>query len=348
MSRRNSSFCSAENAQPSYSDSELVRLGRDHNVNNGFGNFTVNNDNRVTQQKNSIRWHIRGTEEEEEEYDQYNEYRRGDIRLFQQICFEKLDKWDQRACRHVPSDCEQSVFLGEVLSGEGKGTIVTVVSHQGQDAPEKWKNSFQRHSEHLCASSAHLLGLNRSKIPQLILLGGLVPAAVFTENIGDLGRGYLRGLSMRWNCEGEELWMDDATGVICRGPAGPRPGLTWWGFGKEDLWDPVTTSDLLQEDVLLRYLASLKRRGIDRMFVLDMHLARHNNALEPVDKVDRPTVFDTLTSTPIAVANDYFWQWKSSSFADLGILENEWYRKTVHRKFRKFGTIYGKGTLGAG
>ncbi|KAK1216192.1 hypothetical protein PQX77_021188 [Marasmius sp. AFHP31] len=140
MSCRTASSCSIENGQPSSSNSNKLRLakiGRDYNVNSGSGAFIVNNDNRILQQARPIRWHIRGSQEEEAEYDQYGEYRRSDVRLLQMIHHKRVKLyWDREAGLYTPVNCEQSVWLGEVTRGDGKGTIVTVVSYQGKDAPE--------------------------------------------------------------------------------------------------------------------------------------------------------------------------------------------------------------------
>ncbi|KAK1227732.1 hypothetical protein PQX77_009250 [Marasmius sp. AFHP31] len=63
---------------------------RDHNVNNGLGNFTVNNNNIVQQTTaRRIKWHIQGSEEEEAEYEEYGEYRRSDIQLLKMIHHEE-------------------------------------------------------------------------------------------------------------------------------------------------------------------------------------------------------------------------------------------------------------------
>ncbi|KAK1233188.1 hypothetical protein PQX77_003664, partial [Marasmius sp. AFHP31] len=73
MSYPTSISCSIEDVQSGSSSSELrvAYYGRDHNVNNSSGIFTVNNDyRRIIQQARPIRWHIRGSEEEEAEYDQ--------------------------------------------------------------------------------------------------------------------------------------------------------------------------------------------------------------------------------------------------------------------------------------
>ncbi|KAJ8092462.1 hypothetical protein PM082_023715 [Marasmius tenuissimus] len=297
-----SSYSNTANSQPSSSNlSELrvVQIGRDYNVNNGPGILIVKNDSRVIHQTRPIMWYIRGNEEEEAEYDQYGEFRRSDVRLLQRIYYEKLKEWDSDLNQYVTFNCEQSIWLGEILYGDGKGKIVTVVSYQGQDAPEKWKESFQRFSADLFPSSVHLLGLNRSKIPQLILLGDLIPAVIFAKNIGHLGRYYLGTLHIHWGCEGEDLWMDTERGLICRGPQGPNPNpnLEWWDSHIEE---PAATADLLKEDVLLRYLASLRTKEIDRSFVEEISLAWPDEG-EP-ESVVQPTVIDTSTNTPIAAA----------------------------------------------
>ncbi|KAJ8092720.1 hypothetical protein PM082_007049 [Marasmius tenuissimus] len=215
-----SSFSTAGYGEPSSSGLELqvVSSGRDHNVNNGSGNFNVHNTN-VVQQAQRIRWYIRGTDEEEEEYDQYNEYRRGDIRLLRKIHHEILSEWDWEARRYVPLDCERTIWLGEIVCGDMKGTLVTVECFEGLNASEKWKSSFRQYAVNLLEDSAHLVGLNRSKIPQLILLGELVPAAVFARSLGQLCLMYLYDVYTHFRCTEEELWMDTGRGALLKDSA---------------------------------------------------------------------------------------------------------------------------------
>ncbi|KAJ8092722.1 hypothetical protein PM082_007051 [Marasmius tenuissimus] len=211
VSRRS---CSTVDGQPS-SELRVVSSGRDHNVNNGSGNFNVHNTSLI-QQARPIQWYIRGTDEEEEKYDQYNEYRRSDIRLLRKIHHEILSEWDRETRRYVRLDCERSVWLGEIMSGDQKGTIVTVVCYQGHNTSEEWKNTFKCYSvDFKHGDSAHLVGLNRSKIPQLILSGDLVPAAVFARNLEWLEH---------FGCTGEELCMDTGRGVLFRGPEHSEDG----------------------------------------------------------------------------------------------------------------------------
>ncbi|KAJ8092470.1 hypothetical protein PM082_023723 [Marasmius tenuissimus] len=308
-------------------ESRILQIGRDFNVNSGSGIFIVNNRTKFIQGAQSIRLHIQGTEEEEEEYDQYFEYRRSDIRLLRKVHHETV--WDRR--NFTPLNCERSVWLAEVLSGDGKGRIVTVVSYQGHDAPEIWKNTFQRHSTgNLSAENAHLLGINRSKIPLLILLGELVPAVTFVDNTGELGQRYLSGLRDHWGCKREELWIDTARGVICRGPEGPFPYLFGGAFQLGGLDDLVLTLDLLKEDVLMRYLATFKTKKIDQNLVEGISYNRdepddNDGEVGMPESVDQPTVFRNSDNTPIAVAIQT-WASIQKPLAERKLLGNGWLR----------------------
>ncbi|KAJ8083385.1 hypothetical protein PM082_009257 [Marasmius tenuissimus] len=178
MSHQLSRFCSIELP-------EELPPWRDNNANYGLGSYTINYDNRVIQQtRSTYRRHVRGTEEEEAEYAEYGEYRHGDIQLLKMIDCERV--FDRRTGRFI--ECKRCIFVGKVMSGEGIGTIVTVEAYEGSDAPEAWKQRF------LCLATgqslfrrvdnAHLLALNRSKIPLLIFSGGLIPLEQFGESLG--------------------------------------------------------------------------------------------------------------------------------------------------------------------
>ncbi|KAJ8083394.1 hypothetical protein PM082_009266 [Marasmius tenuissimus] len=126
-----------------------VHIGRDQNVNHGHGPYTVNYDNRVIQHRTRSTYrHIQGqTEEEEAEYEEYGEYRHGDIQIIGTIHSEKLlGKFDWMTMKYAPFDCQKSVMLGRIVSGEGVGTMVTVEAYEGSDAPEEWKEHFVCHT----------------------------------------------------------------------------------------------------------------------------------------------------------------------------------------------------------
>ncbi|KAK1226635.1 hypothetical protein PQX77_010382 [Marasmius sp. AFHP31] len=138
-------------SHPSSSCSE-AHIGRDQNNNYGSGPVTINNDNRVVQQTvaRQTRWQIQGTEEEEERYAEYGEYKHGDIQIIEPIHTERVTKtrYDPTTGCYVAvdCDCERSIVLGKIVSGEGIGTIVTVESYEGEDAPKEWKQRFLCHT----------------------------------------------------------------------------------------------------------------------------------------------------------------------------------------------------------
>ncbi|KAK1216191.1 hypothetical protein PQX77_021187 [Marasmius sp. AFHP31] len=326
----------AENnpSSPSNSELRIVHTKRNQVINNGSGTITIINDSRVINHARSTQRHAQGTEEEEVEYErwlslaalmahgsriyQYTEYKRCEVQPLELIHREKV--WDQTTSQFV--GCERSIWLGEIVSGNEKGTIVTIECYQGQDAPKKWKHALERYSVDLnsflkpsrSTSNAHLLGLTRSKIPLLIFLDELVPAAVFAKNVGKLGEYYLASLYIHWGCHptsgSDELWMNMKKGVICRGPRGPSTNVLAYGI-EEMIEDPLPTADLLKEEFLIRYLAT---------FV--------------PESVDRPTVFYTLSNTPIAVGNNVWTvrhapladSWDEDSLIEQQSLGNGWTR----------------------
>ncbi|KAK1217348.1 hypothetical protein PQX77_020009, partial [Marasmius sp. AFHP31] len=138
MSHPHSLFYSAEDGQQSIEGSELsVNVysisWRDLNINSGPGTFIINNDNRAIRQARSTYRHIRGTEEEEAEYEEYSEYKRGDIQLLKRIYHEKCGTFDH--WRGQLTKCERNIFIGRVVAGDGIGQIVTVEAFAGRDAP---------------------------------------------------------------------------------------------------------------------------------------------------------------------------------------------------------------------
>ncbi|KAJ8087464.1 hypothetical protein PM082_006294 [Marasmius tenuissimus] len=102
--------------------------------------------------------------------------------------------------------------------------------------------------------------------------------------------------------DAEELWVDSTRGEICRGPEGPKSDIEWdpWGLKVENL--PLT-SELLQEDVFMRFLASQKSKEFDEVFVRAIGYHADCDVNVP-ESFHRPTIFSTLTATPIAFANN--------------------------------------------
>ncbi|KAL0569570.1 hypothetical protein V5O48_012392 [Marasmius crinis-equi] len=125
---------------------------------------------------------ITGSEEQESEFAQYDEVKRGDIRI---ACY---------IHRSTPSDlaryCAKDVFTGKIARGAEKGSRLTVVSYTGRDAQVKIYSG---------TAKAQLLAINRSKIPLLIFTGDLVPARDFMKDTGPLGQVYFWALSVSGN-----------------------------------------------------------------------------------------------------------------------------------------------------
>ena len=111
--------------------------------------------------------------------------------------------------------------------------------------------------------------------------------------------------------------MDAGRGVICRGPEGPYPGLLPWGVDVEEL---PSTADLLQEDLFLRFLASRKSKEVDPIVVRALAWS-YRVREDASERWDQPTVFSTLTQTPIAVAKN-IWEDDWGTFSERTLLEN--------------------------
>ncbi|KAK1219587.1 hypothetical protein PQX77_017683 [Marasmius sp. AFHP31] len=131
-------------------------------------------------------------------------------------------------------------------------------------------------------------------------------------------------LQQQSDCEEEEMWLDPGKGVFCRGPPGPTPRLNFWTFYNEEL--PLT-AELVQEDVLLRFLAGLKSKHVDDVVVRGV---AYSGAFTFVpERVLRPTVISRLTNAPIAVANNT-WTSLYDSLSDRKLLADGMTRFTLN------------------
>ncbi|KAJ8079173.1 hypothetical protein PM082_021673 [Marasmius tenuissimus] len=166
-----------------------------------------------------------------------------------------------------------------------------------------------------------MYGYNLSANPSVLLHNELVPAAKL--NAGVVGEMYLYSLCRQLDCGGKELWVDLGRGVFCRGPSGPHTPLGVWAFGEEEL--PLT-AELVKEDVLLHFLASLKSKQVDDVVVRGV--VSSGAWIDVPERVLRPTVILRLTNTPIAVANNV-WESMEDSLSDQKVLENGMTRFTL-------------------
>ena len=112
--------------------------------------------------------------------------------------------------------------------------------------------------------------------------------------------------------------MDAARGVICRGPLGPSPHLADWYV---QLRNVPSTVELLQEDAFVRFLATCKSKEVDRQFV---RMIAWSYVIEDASGMcNKPTVFSTLTQTPIAVANNSnIWEDTRGTTSEQTLLED--------------------------
>ncbi|KAJ8089580.1 hypothetical protein PM082_014836 [Marasmius tenuissimus] len=154
----------------------------------------------------------------------------------------------------------------------------------------------------------------------MVLWHSLVPLAQLLENVGVLAQRYLQKLHDIWECDYEEMWMDPTRGVVCRGPKGPHSSIGWGELKVKDL---PPTAELLQEEVLVRFLASHKSKEADDALMDAMYYAWNDEYVD--GPVNRPTVFSTRTKTPIAVA-DNAWGSEYSNLVDRTCLKNGWTR----------------------
>ncbi|KAK1217450.1 hypothetical protein PQX77_019887 [Marasmius sp. AFHP31] len=182
----------------------------------------------------------------------------------------------------------------EILDRPGR--VFTLVEYSGPEARKAFEKDFAMLISGLTLNGPQVYGYNLSAAPSMLMYNELVPAA--QVNAGIVGRIYLYNLQFQLGCETEELWLDLGKGVFCRGPPGPQPRLSIWRFENQ----LPLTAELVQEDVLLRFLAGLKSEHVDEVVVGGVAFS---GALTDVpERVLRPTVISTLTNAPIAVTNN--------------------------------------------
>ncbi|KAL0571804.1 hypothetical protein V5O48_010159 [Marasmius crinis-equi] len=80
---------------------------------------------------------------------QYNEIKRGDIRLLRDICSHISLRYQWRRGKLRSIECEKKFFVGEVVAGTGQGMKLTVVGYEGRDAQKEWLRDFKQYSRTL-------------------------------------------------------------------------------------------------------------------------------------------------------------------------------------------------------
>ncbi|KAK1223199.1 hypothetical protein PQX77_013922, partial [Marasmius sp. AFHP31] len=270
------------------------------------------------------------------EFDDFRSLKRGDICRLRDICqvlkpCKDHWRWGCQCSREVI----KTVCTAKLIGVEGE---FTVVSYRGHDARRAFEAEFREVSRSLYVKwqpkVAHIEGsrifrfsevaqvyaIDKGMIPSMVFWHGLAPLAQVLGNVGYLGSKYLKRLHNQWRCAYEEMWIDPTRGVVCRGPKGPDSYV----YGDElEFEDLPPTTELLQEEILVRFLASQRLKEADDAFMDAMYHA--SNDEEVPERVDRPTILSALTKTPIAIANSV-WTSLTSDLVERTCLENGWTR----------------------
>ncbi|KAK1234746.1 hypothetical protein PQX77_002045 [Marasmius sp. AFHP31] len=253
---------------------------------------------------NQVNQIIQREDKEHTEFDDYRHVKSGDFCRLENVCVVKR--------RYDMLDVDKTVCAAKVIGTEDRFTSVT---YRGPDARRAFEKDFRKFSR--ARSSAQVFAVDVGTVPSLLFWHGLLPISHFGRGLGWLGGTYIYTLCRKLNCLEEELWVDSGRGVFCQGPEGPMSNIGWMEEEVEAEELPLTT-EMLQEDVFSRFLASLKSREADWVFLHAM--SWDSNYVGVPELVDQPTIFSTLTKTPIAVANN---AWTSRRvFTERKVLEN--------------------------
>ncbi|KAJ8089556.1 hypothetical protein PM082_014812 [Marasmius tenuissimus] len=268
---------------------------------------------------NQINQIIQREEREHTEFDDFRNVKRGDIYKIRTICEVRdgAEGCQCEACQRERGEVTRTFCSAKLIGVEGEFTAVT---YSGRDARKVFEWEFLKYSRTQFTGASQIFAIDKGTIPSMVLWHNLVPLAQFKGNVRGLGLRYLESLRRQLGCWDEELWMDSSRGVICRGPEGPYSQLPVYVLELKDL---PPTAELLQEEVLVRFLASHKSKEADDAFMHAMHYGRNNKDVP--ERVNGPTVFSTLTKTPIAVANNV-WESRRDNLVERTCLENGWTR----------------------
>ncbi|KAK1224520.1 hypothetical protein PQX77_012575 [Marasmius sp. AFHP31] len=253
------------------------------------------------------------------EFDDFRNVKRGDICKIRNICQVLKpceDHWWWEECQCL-REVIKTVCTAKLIGVDGEFTTVT---YSGRDARKVFEEEFLKLSRIQFAEASQVFAITNGTIPSMVLWHNLIPLVQFVGNVRGLGLLYLETLRRQLGCWDDDLWIDSSRGVICHGPKGPYSWIPGVGLEIKDL---PPTAELLQEDVLVRFLASHKSKKADDAFMTAIYDT--GNYKDIPEWVNRPTIFSALTKTPIAVANN---SWKSvyDNLVERTCLENGWTR----------------------
>ncbi|KAK1226166.1 hypothetical protein PQX77_010864 [Marasmius sp. AFHP31] len=228
------------------------------------------------------------------------------------------DQWGYWIRRRDQAD--RISYAVEIVDRPGR--VFTLVEYSGPEAKQAFENDFAMLISGLTLNGPQVYGYNLSAAPSILIYNELVPAA--QVNAGVVGHMYLNSIYSQLRCRKGALWLDPARGVFCRGLPGPTlQQVTLRIFGTEEL--PLT-AELIQEDVLLRFLVGLKSKYVDDDVVYGVAISGAWNKVP--ERVLRPTVISRLTNAPIAVANNT-WTSFCRSLSDRKLLADGMTRFTL-------------------
>ncbi|KAK1217988.1 hypothetical protein PQX77_019339 [Marasmius sp. AFHP31] len=275
--------------------------------------------NQIVQQKE--REHIK--------FDNFRNVRQGDfcrlrdigIKRYRRDCPCMRGRYRCWYCKRDEWKVDRIICLAEVDGSPGQ--VYTAVSYSGPDARKAFEADFQTYSTSLTSQAAQLYAIDIGAVPSLLLRNELVPLAHVQKHVSWSVTGlHLHTLLRQWGCRGEEVWIDSARGVLCRGPAGPDSGI--WGGWDLEIRDMPSTVDFLQEDVVLRFLAS--RESWKMMFIQWMAVKHsHPGYVPELVNPNTAEVISTLSSTPIAIAAHHDETWDGmlgGNLLERTLLEN--------------------------
>ncbi|KAJ8094943.1 hypothetical protein PM082_010159 [Marasmius tenuissimus] len=274
---------------------------------------------------------IQKRNKERTEFDEFEYVKRGAICRLRDVWSymypRRWDNGDRKSGEEGQYRADRTLCAARVRRERDK--MFTVMQYSGPEARKAFEADFWTFSRTLTSNTWQVYGYNDTEIPSIISYNELIPVAHLHENMGPLGQMYLHSLRWQLGCESNcELWMDTARGMICRGPPGPDAHFYVEYFDAVDTDNLPVTTELLQEDVLLRFLASFKSDEIDRI-ILDTAAspgprARHMEVFQPI-------VISTSTNAPIAIANNTVWRSdpRKSVLSDQKVLENGLVRFTL-------------------
>ncbi|THU84849.1 hypothetical protein K435DRAFT_869874 [Dendrothele bispora CBS 962.96] len=164
-----------------------TNIAKDHNIYIAGDNITQIIGSQDQTVPNGVR--------RESILDQYHIFRRGDIRLLQELSTSEVDEektplWDwnptQKKLKYTRT--AHSVKLFGVA---GDHSHCVAVHYSGRDAYAAWERDFLRYSNHH-QNIVHLLGLNRQKSnPALVFCDDVVPLAQIWEKCPPIVKFYL-------------------------------------------------------------------------------------------------------------------------------------------------------------